>query len=71
MLTYDYYSITIDISTTTKDKKMNNRTLLMHVNTGSIDTYENWECEALSNGWNFFACLADGSLTEVEQLKNV
>lgn len=37
-------------------------TLLIHVNTGSIDTYDNWECEALSNGWDFMECLANKSL---------
>ena len=39
----------------------------MHVNTGSVDTYENWECDCESTDKSVDECIADGSLVEVVQ----
>jgi hypothetical protein len=40
---------------------------LMHINTGSIDTLDNWLAEANENGWDFDAAYNE-SLVEIKKI---
>lgn len=47
-------------------ESLNRTDMLMHINTGSVDTAENWDIDSVHNNWDFDKMCDEGTLVKVE-----